>query len=77
MLKFRVFACNDGEIRLLQAARDLAHFALADDPTVDIANRRDLRGGTGKKRLIRGIELIASNALSADFVAQAARDFYD
>ena len=77
MLKFRVFARDYREIRFLQAARDLAHLALADDPAVDIANRRDLRGGAGKKCLVRGIELIASDALSADFVAQAARDFYD
>ncbi len=38
----------------------------ADHPPVDLANRCDLCGGTGKERFIRNVDLVAGDAFLHD-----------
>jgi len=67
-------AIDDGEERLLQLLRDGAAVPLAHRDAVHRANRRDLGGGAGEKRLVGDVEHLARDHLLDDFYAQILRD---
>src|SRR4051812_6024968 len=70
----RIGALHDVEEPLLKLLRDRADGALADGAVVDLADRRDLRGGAREEALVREPQLIAGDATLADLELHLASE---